>query len=286
MDRIGDEKGNVRMIVLPLQPETEDPYNGVGLALHFLLGNTVVLNTNLKEFWFGWRTRKLFAKKEDLTAYVRGRNTPLAFKQLSEEQEIRFWLYGKVKGDLAALSIYDSMADSHHDTEIHFSTKDHLREFRRAFIRQLSGYGIAFPEDMQPKALWPEKISAEGLDATGRSLEAFYYYSAYTDRSGRIETGPFEKAVSLAPEAFMTQNLLGWAHYRNKDYQEARKGFLRAVLVNAAGTGAMSGLMWCGIYMRNKDEALYWASRAAEVRNQDVAKARDKTIKRWNKYNS
>ncbi len=33
----------------------------------------------------------------------------------------------------------------------------------------------------------------------------------------------------------------------------------------------MSGLMWCGIYMQNKEEALYWASRAAEVRNQAIS---------------
>ncbi len=70
MDRIGKEKGKLRFIVLPLQPETPNRYDGVGLALHFLLGNTVVLNTNLKEFWFGWRTNKLYPSKEDLTAYL------------------------------------------------------------------------------------------------------------------------------------------------------------------------------------------------------------------------
>jgi len=286
MDRIGNEKGKLRFIVLPLQPESAGSFSGVGLALHFLLGNTVVLNTNLKEFWFGWRTNKLFPSREELTAYLIGQNKPIAFKQLSEEQKIRFWLYGRVKGDAAALSIYDSVADSHADTEIRFSADDHLVGFRKAFIRQLSAYGIPFPEEMQPKALWPEKASRESLDLFGRALEAFYYYSAYTDGTKRIDTSPFEKAVALAPESFMAQNLLGWAHYRNKDYQPARTSFLRAVLANAAGTGAMSGLMWCGIFMQNKEEALYWASRAAEVRNQDVAKARQKTIKRWKKYNT
>ncbi len=286
MDRIGNEKGKLRFIVLPLQPASADGFNGVGLALHFLLGNTVVLNTNLKEFWFGWRTKKLFPVKEDFTAYLTGQNQPLAFKSLSEEQKIRFWLYGRVKGDLATLSIYDSSTDSHADTEIRFSPDDHLVGFRKAFIAQLSGYGIPFPEAMRAPALWPEKISYEGMDVLGRALESFYYYSAYTDKTGRIDTAPFEKAVALSPESFMAQNLLGWAHYRNKDYLSARAGFLRAVLVNSAGTGAMAGLMWCGIFMKNKEEALFWASRAAEVRNQDVAKARQKTIKRWNKHNS
>ena len=286
MDRIGNEKGKLRFIVLPLQPEKADQYTGVGLALHFLLGNTVVLNTNLKEFWFGWRTSKLYTTREAFKTYLIGQNKPMALKQLSEEQKIRFWLYGTFNGKATALSIYDSAADSHADTEIPFSVEDHLVGFRKAFIRQLAGYGIAFPEDMQPKALWPEKISLEGLDVAGRALEEFYYYSAYTDRSGRIDTSPFEKAAALAPESFMAQNLLGWAHYRNTDYENARSCFLRAVLANPAGTGAMSGMMWCGIYMKNKEEALFWASRAAEVRNQDVAKARQKTIKRWNKYNS
>lgn len=286
MDRIGNEKGKLRFIVLPLQPETAAQYTGVGLALHFLLGNTVVLNTNLKEFWFGWRTSKLYPTREELTAYLKGRNEPMAFKQLSEEQKIRFWLYGRVKGETAALSIYDSATDSHADTEIPFSTEDHLTGFRRAFIRQLDGYGIAFPGDMQTRALWPEKASPEGLDMIGRALESFYYYSSYTDRTGRIDTSPFEKAVALAPESFMSQNLLGWAHYRNEEYRKARTGFLRAVLVNDAGTGAMSGLMWCGIFMQDKEEALFWASRAAEVRNQDVARAREKTIERWNKHNT
>ena len=286
MDRIGNDIGKLRFIVLPIQPETADQYNGVGLALHFLLGNTVVLNTNLKEFWFGWRTKKLYPTREEFRTYLRGQNKPMAFKQLSEEQQIRFWLYGHITGQTAAISIYDSVTDSHADTEIPFSTEDHLVGFRREFIRQLAGYGIAFPEEMQPKALWAEKATIEGLDKVGLSLEAFYYYSSYTDRSGRIDTAPFEAAVALAPESFMTQNLLGWAHYRNKEYQKARPGFLRAVLVNPSGTAAMSGLMWCGIFMKNKEEALFWASRAAEVRNQDVIKAREKTIKRWEKYNS
>ena len=286
MDKIGNEKGKLRFIVMPLQPETADKYNGVGLALHFLLWNTVVLNTNLKEFWFGWRTKKLFPAREDLTAYLMGQNKPMAFKQLSEEQEIRFWLYGRVKGEVAALSIYDSATDSHADTEIRFSVEDHLVGFRKAFIRQLSGYGIPFPGEMQPKALWPEKVSLEGLDALGRALESFYYYSTYTDKKGRIDTDPFEKAVALSPESFLAQDLLGWAYYRNKDYQKARTAFLRAVLENAAGSAALSGLMWCGIFMQNKEEALYWASRVAEVRNQDVAKERQKTMKRWKKYNT
>lgn len=286
MDRIGKDTGKLRFIVLPFQPESMEKFNGVGLSLHFLLGNTVVLNTHLKEFWFGWRTKKLFPARQDLTAYLTGQNEPLNFKQLSTEQEIRFWLYGKVNATRADLSIYDQATDSHADTQIDFSADDHLVGFRKAFIDQLSGYGIPFPQDMIAPALWPEKLSLEGMDLLGRALESFYYFSSYTDKKGKIAAEPFEQAVAAAPEAFMPQNLLGWAHYRNKNYAPAKAAFLRAVLANPAGTGAMSGLMWCGIFTKNKEEALYWASRGAEVLGRDVAKARQKTIKRWKKYNT
>ena len=100
MDRIGNDIGQLRFIVLPLQPETADQYDGVGLALHFLLGNTVVLNTNLKEFWFGWRTNKLYPTREALNAYLLGQNQPMAFKQLSQEQEVRFWQMPPDTGNL------------------------------------------------------------------------------------------------------------------------------------------------------------------------------------------
>ena len=36
-----------RLIVLPLQPKEGQAYNGIGLAVHFLLGNVVAPHTGL-----------------------------------------------------------------------------------------------------------------------------------------------------------------------------------------------------------------------------------------------
>ena len=52
-------------IVLPLRTESHDSFDGTGLALHFLLGNVLVLHTGLKEMWFGWRVKKIFAQQQD-----------------------------------------------------------------------------------------------------------------------------------------------------------------------------------------------------------------------------
>ena len=207
-----------------------------------MLGNTVVLNTNLKEFWFGWRTKKLFPAKEDLTAYLIGQNKPMAFKQLSEEQEIRFWLYGRVKGEVAALSIYDSATDSHADTEIRFSAEDHLVGFRKAFIRQLSGYGIPFPEDMQPKALWPEKVSLESLDAIWAGTGIFLLLLDLYRPKGQ------DRYQSLLRRRSRFHRNLSWPRTcwdgpitGTRNTRQARTAFLRAVLENAAGYGRHVG---------------------------------------------
>ncbi len=52
MNKLENEKGKHRLIVLPIQPQPSNDFNGIGLALHFLLGNTIAVNTYLKEFWF------------------------------------------------------------------------------------------------------------------------------------------------------------------------------------------------------------------------------------------
>ena len=82
----------------------------------------------------------------------------------------------------------------------------------------------------------------------------------------------------------MTQDLLAWAYYRNKDYKQAKASFLRALLLNPNGIGAMSGLMWCSVFMNNKEDALYWASRKAGARMESIEDAKRKTLKRLKKY--
>jgi hypothetical protein len=63
-----------RLIVMPFQPAPGQKYDGCGLALHFLLGNVIVLHSDLKELWFGWRVKKLFQGEAAFKAYCRGTN--------------------------------------------------------------------------------------------------------------------------------------------------------------------------------------------------------------------
>ncbi len=91
MNNIGKTKNISRGIVLPLQPESHLDFNGIGLALHFLLGNTIVLHTGLTEFWFGWQVKKIFPEKKDLAGYCRGEGGRLDLKRLSAEQGIHLW---------------------------------------------------------------------------------------------------------------------------------------------------------------------------------------------------
>jgi hypothetical protein len=95
MNKIDSKKDKLRFIVLPFTPKSDEPFDCVGLTLHFLLGNTIVLHTNLKEFWFGWRVKQLFPQKEKVEAYCQGKGAQLNLRQLSPEQGIRFWLYGQ-----------------------------------------------------------------------------------------------------------------------------------------------------------------------------------------------
>ena len=86
-----------KLIVLPFQPQESGKNDGIGLGVHFLLGNVVALHTGLKEFWFGWRVKKIFLERERLTAYCHGEGLQLNISKLGKEQGIRYWLRGKVK---------------------------------------------------------------------------------------------------------------------------------------------------------------------------------------------
>jgi len=285
MNKLENEKGKHRLIVLPIQPQSSNDFNGIGLALHFLLGNTIAVNTDLKEFWFGWRVKKLFSQEKDLKAFTHGQAKSLDLKRLTQEQGIRFWLSGQVDDHKTILSLYDGEEKGRPaSTIISFSFDDYLIGFRNAFIHWLDGCGLPFSEPQKQLALWPEKMTWKGADIFGRTLEAFYIYSAYDDpNEGKIDLHPFKKVVAESPDSFMGQNLLGWACYRNKKYQNAKEAFLRALLANPDSPGVMSGLMWCGVYTKDEEEALYWASRKAVVMEKDIETARQKTLNRLKK---
>jgi hypothetical protein len=42
--------------------------------------------------------------------------------------------------------------------------------------------------------------------------------------------------------------------------------------------------MWCGVFMNDKEDVLYWASRKAELRMEDIEAAQQKALKRFNQY--
>jgi len=285
MNKLENEKGKHRLIVLPLQPQSPNDFSGIGLALHFLLGNTIVANTYLKEFWFGWRVKKLFPQKNDLTAFTRGQVKNLDLKRLSQEQKIRFWVYGEVDTYKTTLSLFDGEEKGQPASSIiSFSFDDDLIGFREVFIHWLGDCGLPFSELQRKLAIWPEKITWRGADILGLALEALYIYSAYGDpNEEKIDLHPFKKAVGESPDSFICQNLLGWAFYRNKKYQDAKYAFLQALLANPDSPGVMSGLMWCCVYSNDEEEALYWSSRKADVMGEDIETAKQKTLNRLKK---
>lgn len=274
-------------IVLPFRAKKPQPLDGTGLALHFLLGNVLVLHTGLKEMWFGWRVKKIFPEKAFFQSYCRDAAIKLDLVQASRSQKVRFWFYGDFGGQTVRLYFFDGQVPDpgHPSVDLPISIDDGLVGFRSRFIKWMESLGRPMPADQIQPALWPEKINPAGLDAAGKALEAFYTFSAYAS-GGKLDEAPFKKAVAVAPESFMAQDLYGWALYRNQNYRAARGAFLTAVGINPAGTGAMSGLMWCGVYGKDLEETMFWCGRKAEACGQDVQAAREAGQRRYEKINS
>jgi hypothetical protein len=273
-------------IVLPLRQKIRPEFDGVGLALHFLLGNVLVLHTGLKEMWFGWRVKKIFKEPETFRRYCRETETDLDLSQAAHLQKIRLWLHGDITDRSAELQLFDEQAPGKRQSapvHLKFSIEDDLIEFRTLFLDWLASIRWPMPKDQVQAALWPERISHEGLDAVGRSLEELYLYSY--DAKGPLDMAPFKMAVDRAPRSFMALDLYGWAFYRNRNYKAAHDAFLASLAINPAGAGAMSGLMWCGVYTKDLEEAMFWSGRKADVCGRDVEAARAAGRRRYEKVN-
>jgi len=273
-------------IVLPLRTEHQDPFNGIGLALHFLLGNVLALHTGLKEMWFGWRVKKIFAQQQDFQRYCRDSAVEPDLAQLSQSQKVRFWITGTDTTHSAKLNLFDADAGNANNppVDLPISLDDHLVGFRSRFLDYLAAMGHPMDAGQAQAALWTESISRAGLDAVGRALERFYIYSAYGGEEP-LDIVPFKRAVQAAPESFMAQDLYGWCLYRNRGYTAAKIAFLKSLRINPAGAGAMSGLMWCGVYTKDIEEAMYWSGRKADVCRNDVKAAREAAKRRYHKAN-
>ena len=278
------EENKPRLIVLPLQPKRGQAYDGTGLGVHFLLGNVMAPHTGLKEFWFGWRVKKIFLEKERLRAYCRGEGPMLDIGKLGKEQDIRYWLWGSVQQQGSKVQVALVLKDTKKErkewtTEMILDPADQLIGFRKEFLAWLDACGLPFPDAQETKALWPEKTTLKSLDLLGRDLEAYYLLSSWGNK-GLPDHGLFDSAVSSAPSSYLAHDLKGWALYKNKDYKSAEKSFRSAVKINSNGLGAISGLMWCAVYTNDKEKAYKWAIAKADIRGESHEAARVKVEKR------
>ena len=274
-----------RCIVLPFPPANPDDFDGSGLALHFLLGNVLVLHSGFKEMWFGWRAKKIFPQPQMLQRYCRHADEQLDLTEVSRAQKIRFWMYGSYTGPAISMQVFDAQSEKNplSSIELPITTSDGLVRFRHQFIQWLDALGRPMNEAHAQAALWTESIDRKGLDTVGRALEIFYLYGYGSDDS--LAVAPFEKAAAVSPDSFMAQDLYGWALYRNREYTSAKIAFLKSLRINPAGAGAMSGLMWCGVYAKDLEEAMFWSGRKADVCGKDVQAAREAGRRRYKKVN-
>jgi hypothetical protein len=277
-----------RLIVLPLQPHKGQAYDGIGLAVHFLLGNVVAPHTGLKEFWFGWRVKKIFLEKERLRAYCRGEIPRLDLAKLGKEQDIRYWLRGSVQQQGTQMQISLVLTDTkgggeEWTTELVLDPADQLIGFGKGFLAWLNACGLPIPDTQVARALWPEKTSLKSLDLLGRDLEAYYLHSSWG--KGPLDPGLFDSAVSAAPSSYLAHDLKGWVLYKIKNYKSAEKSFRSAIKINPNGLGAISGLMWCAVYTNDEEKAYKWAMAKADIRGESRETARAKVVKRMKKAN-
>ncbi|MBT3175912.1 MAG: hypothetical protein HOG03_04260 [Desulfobacula sp.] len=262
-----------KLIVLPLQPDAAQEYNGIGLGIHFLLGNMVAIHPQLSEFWFGWRVSKIFKSVSDFQAFCRD-NKGLDIHLEAKEQKIRFWLYGRYRQEKdkfqVSLKLYDSDLEKKYNIKFSLDPSDFFLGFGRSFFQWLALCGLPLDHKQMAKALWKENISIKGLEYLGYAVEATYlnYIDPSLFKNGDFDLEWFEKAVIEAPMSYLTHDMKGWAFYKNKVYGKAKECFKKALEKNPAGIGAISGMMWCHVFEKNKEKALAFSIAKADVRNE------------------
>ncbi|MBU1341820.1 MAG: tetratricopeptide repeat protein [Proteobacteria bacterium] len=260
-----------KLIVLPLQPNTDQEYNGIGLGIHFLLGNMIAVHSGLAEFWFGWRANKIFKSVSELHEFCRNKNHFNTVGFHAKEQKIRYWLYGKYKHIkdilLVSLTLYDDDFEKKYDIDLYLEPSDFFVGFGQALFNWLGQCGLPLDHQQISKALWKEDISIKGLECLGWAVETTYrnYIDPLLFKDGLFDLEWFEKAVIESPMSFLTNDLKGWAFYKNKDYKKAKDSFKKALALNPAGIGALSGMMWCHFFEKNKEKAMAFAIAKADV---------------------
>ncbi len=251
---------------MPFRPPREATFTGIGLGLHFLLGNVLAVCPRLEEMWFGWRAIRIFPEPDQLAAYCRTRTPDLDLFALGDDQKIRFWFSGIYADQKVCLELTDTLEKAKSSARsLAVQTGDHLAGFREEFIEGVSDLGIVFSDSQKKAALWPEKISWEGLDAVGRALEAFYLFS-YGRGAAVLDLRLFEEAAAVSPFSFLALDLLGWAHFRRSEYGLAKTAFKKALAQNPSGPGAMAGLVKCAERTQDLEAARYWSEQKARIR--------------------
>ncbi len=268
-------------IVMPLRPESGQAYNGLGMGIHFMLGNIIVLHSGFKEMWFGWRYSKIFSDAIALTRYAHEPDGAIDIIATATAQKVRYWIegwYQAARGDVVVrMVLTDAQTGNRCESgPLSADTEGQYIGYRVAIMNWLATCGLPFPDMQTARALWSEELPIEGLDALGQGLEAYYIHTGYGG-SGPADLTLLDRAVSLAPHSYLSHDLRGWILYKNKDYPAAEKAFHAAVDVNPHGAGAMSGLMWLGVISGNPRAAYAWAEAKAEACGTSIQKAREKT---------
>jgi len=268
-----------KLIVMPLRPAQGQTYNGIGLGVHFLLGNMVAHHNGLKEFWFGWRVKRIFHKKNNFLDYCQGEDSLIETISLGRGQGIRYWLWGwfKQQGPNVKINLALTDTEGRHgqkNAEFIIKTPGKITDFQEDFFSWLEDCGIENLDGKITKSLWQEDTNMPGLDFLGRALEAYYIYSSWGHEK-ELDMKMFNKAVSGAPRSYLANDLRAWALYRKKNYQAAKMGFKSALKLNKNGLGALSGLMWCAIKTNNEKSAIFLGAEKSKIRmeNTSIGKA-------------
>ncbi len=267
-----------KLIVMPFQPAIGQSFDGVGLGIHFFLGNLFGVHGGLAECWFGWRVKKIFPEIGLLKDYCRAHKPFSDIQALGIRENVRFWLEGQYKPEGETISLFLVLHDTQEgmpESKIKLSMglSDGLMGVRIEIFDWLERCGLAFVGI--EKASWPEHITFRGLDFLGRALETTYLnYIQGGSPADFIDLTWFDRAVDASKNSYLAQDLKGWGLYKNREYEMAKNAFASALALNPTGSGALSGMMWCALSVKNRERALEYALAKAGCRGESLEKAR------------
>ena len=183
------------------------------------------------------------------------------------------------------LHLFDTQyPDRKNRLQIPLDTTDHVMEFCKLFLAWLEKCNLPLSKEQSAKVAWPEKSTPGGLDFLGRALETTYqdYFAPKSEKNHMEGLKWFDKALAMCPESYLVHDLMGWAHYKDKAYDQALTSFQTAVELNKNGLGALSGMMWCYIYLNNQKKAVEFALAKADTRKESHEKASAFAVKKIN----